>query len=569
VGDAAFETVRRRSVLKKPRRLRELVRSKQTVVLAGAHDALSAKLIEEAGFDGVWASSFGISASTKCLPDANVLTMTESLEAAKGMNEAVSIPLIADCDNGYGNALNVMRMVREYERAGIAGISIEDNPFPKKCSLYPGERPELVDRDEMAGRIHAAKSAQRTRDFFVIARTEALIAGLGMEEALGRAAAYEEAGADALLIHSKEPTPDEIRAFAARWAGKIPLVAVPTKYPDVSASELGRMGIKIVIFANQALRAAVTSMRSVLGEVRRRGSSGTVEKRITPLKEIFRLVGQPAFEADEQRFVRCYRRSPAAVILAAGVERKLWPLVSERPKAMLEIRGKTILERQTESLKKAGIERIAVVTGYKREKVKLPYILTLHNPRFAETHILYSLFRAEEFMKDKFLFLYGDVLFEETVLEKLLRSKDDVNLVVKRVLFRGAPGAARGAEGPGKAERDWVVARPARSGSGRGEEIAEIGHHLDPRQANGEFAGMALFSKRGAEIFRRTYRELAQRNGHRPFHNAPDLERAQFTDLIQELIDRGVRVNAVPILGGWMDIDTFEDYQKAWEGAGA
>src|SRR3989344_6656749 len=142
----------------KIRRFRELVTSKKPVLLAGAHDALSAKLIENAGFDAVWASSFGISPRSRCMPDANVLTMTEALEAAKGMNDAVSIPLIADCDNGYGNAHNVIRMVREYERAGIAGISIEDNPFPKKCSLFPGERPELVDIGEMAGRIHAART---------------------------------------------------------------------------------------------------------------------------------------------------------------------------------------------------------------------------------------------------------------------------------------------------------------------------------------------------------------------------------------------------------------------------
>src|SRR3990167_2649609 len=188
----------------KAARLRRLLRKKGPILLGGAHDALSAKLIEEAGFDAVWASSFGVSASTKCLPDANVLTMTEMLEAVKGMNEAVTIPVIADCDNGYGNAINVIRMVKEYERAGIAGISIEDNPFPKKCSLYPGERQELVDKDEMAGRIAAAKSTQVSPAFFVIARTEALIAGLGMEEALGRAAAYEAAGADAILIHSRQ-----------------------------------------------------------------------------------------------------------------------------------------------------------------------------------------------------------------------------------------------------------------------------------------------------------------------------------------------------------------------------
>src|SRR3989338_7656110 len=451
--------------MKNAKKFKQLLKSGKSALLAGAHDAISAKLIEEAGFDAVWASSFGISASAKCLPDANVLTMTEALEAAKGMNEAISIPVIADCDNGYGNALNVIRMVKEYERAGIAGISIEDNPFPKKCSLYPGERQELVDKDEMAGRIHAAVSTRETRDFFVIARTEALIAGLGMKEALSRAKSYEEAGADAILIHSRQSTPDEIREFAARWKGKIPLVAVPTKYPTIHRRELEKMGIKVIIFANQALRASVDAMRKTLTILRQKECLLPVEKDIVPLKEIFRLVGQPQYEENEAVFVKSYKKSPTAIIVAAGFEQNFWPLNSEKPKAMLEIKGKSILERQVEVLKKAGIQRIAVVTGYKKEKIHHPDILTFDNPDFRRTHILRSLFCAEPEMDDKFIFLYGDVLFEDFVIEKLLRAKGDINLVVKRL-----PGVSSGSSVNDKLEHDWVVA---------GDQVFSIGHHLD------------------------------------------------------------------------------------------
>ncbi len=537
--------------MKKAKKFRHLLRSRRSVLLAGAHDAISAKLIEEAGFDAVWASSFGISASTKCLPDANVLTMTEALEAAKGMNEAISVPVIADCDNGYGNALNVIRMVKEYERAGIAGISIEDNPFPKKCSLYPGERQELVDKDEMAGRIHAAVSTRADKDFFVIARTEALIAGLGMEEALLRAKAYEQAGADAILIHSRQSTPDEIREFASRWKGKVPLVAVPTKYPGVHRRELEKIGIKVIIFANQALRAAVGAMRETLKTMRQKECLQPVEKYIVPLKEIFRLVGQPKHEEDEAAFVKSYKRSPTAIIVAAGFEQNFWPLNSEKPKAMLEIKGKSILERQIEVLKKAGIHRIAVVTGYKREKIRHPDIITYHNPDFRQTHILQSLFSAEREMQDKFLFLYGDVLFEDFVIEKLLKARGDINLVVKRL-----PDASVGSSVNGKLEHDWVVA---------GEQVLAIGHHLRHTEANGEFAGLASFSKEGARTLRQAYHEISKKKRTAPFHNAATFKKAQFTDLIQELIDRKEKIHAVNVQSGWLDINTFADYQKAWQ----
>ena len=544
--------------MNKAQKLKELLKKNKKLVLGGAHDALSAKLIEEAGFDAVWASSFGVSASTKCLPDANVLTMTEMLEAVKGMNEAVSIPVIADCDNGYGNAINVIRMVKEYERAGIAGISIEDNPFPKKCSLYPGEHQELVDKDEMAGRIHAAVSTRQSKDFFVIARTEALIAGLGMQEALSRATAYEEAGASAILIHSRKSTPEEIREFASLWKGKIPLVAVPTKYPEVTSEELSKMGIKIVIFANQALRASVAAMKVVLKQIRRTDTTATVNGTLVGLDEIFRLVGQPVLEENEKKFVKNYKKGPAAVIVAAGFEKNFWPLNADKPKAMIEIKGKTLLERQVDLLHKCGVTRIAVVTGYKHEKVRLETIVTYHNPAYQKTHIVRSLFSAEPELQDKFIFLYGDVLFEDFVLEKLLKSKHDISLAVRPV----SAGRELQKNGFSKPERDWVTTEAGSS------TTRAVGHHLCLDDVNGEFLGLALFSKRGARVLRETYaRALKSRRSR--FHNASSFEKAQFTDLIQEMIDRGEKVHAVDVRGGWIDLNTFEDYRRAWETAKA
>src|SRR3989442_15359104 len=212
---------------------RLLLRGPGIVLAAGAHDALSAKIAEQAGFEAIWASGFGISA-VQAVPDANILTLTETLEAVRRIVDAVRIPVGADCDNGYGKAINVMRTASEFEPAGAAGICIEDNEFPKRCSFYSGVRRDLVPVEEHARKIEAATVARRDPGFAVIARTEALIAGLGLDEALARARAYARAGADAVLVHSKARDFGELASFARVWDGRVPLVAVPTTYPGVS-----------------------------------------------------------------------------------------------------------------------------------------------------------------------------------------------------------------------------------------------------------------------------------------------------------------------------------------------
>lgn len=185
----------------KSRILKNLFKKDGVIQIVGAHDGLSAKLVERNGFDGVWASGFEISTSYG-VPDANILTMSQFLERACEMNDAVAIPVIADCDTGFGNSNNVIYLVKKYESAGIAAITIEDKKFPKVNSYIPG-RQELAPVAEFVGKILAAKNAQRTKDFMVIARVEALIAGVGEKEALKRASAYANAGADAIFIHSK------------------------------------------------------------------------------------------------------------------------------------------------------------------------------------------------------------------------------------------------------------------------------------------------------------------------------------------------------------------------------
>ncbi|MEK7797247.1 MAG: isocitrate lyase/phosphoenolpyruvate mutase family protein, partial [Nitrospirota bacterium] len=529
----------------------------------GAHDALSAKLIERAGFDAIWASGFGISASLKCIPDGSFLTMTEQLDATRNMVEAAGIPVIADCDTGFGNALNVMRMVQDYEKAGIAGICIEDNVFPKRCSFYAGSRRDLVSADEHAGKVRAAKSAQSSPDFLVIARTEALIAGWGRDEALKRAEAYADAGADAVLIHSKSPTFDELRAVSQQWSGRVPLVVVPTIFGAVTADELERHNFKIVIFANQVIRTAIKAMRDTLDVLKKEGRAEAVGDRMVALQEVYDLVGVTQMEEDERRFLPVGAEKITAIIPAAGFEKQLLPLTQDKPKCLLDIKGKTILERQVATLNEVNIKNIAVVRGYQKDKIALPNLRYYDNDRYEETGELASIFCAEPELTGRCLLLYSDIIFETGILHKLLKSPADITIVVDQAWVdqRALP---RPHVKPDLVLMD--VPPPAGyrfvplDGPGR---MVRIGQHLDPEQAHGEFIGLAMFSERGTALLKSAYHAVSSQPAA-PFHEAPSLQKASLTDMLQELVTRGHEVSCLTIYKGWMEVDTFEDYQQAW-----
>lgn len=274
------------------------------VVVVGAHDALTARLIEQRGFDAVWVSGLGVSVAQLGVPDLNVMTFSEALEAAVRIDGATELPVIADCDNGYGGFLNVLRTAREYERAGIAGICLEDNVFPKRNSLLGAEvERELLPAAEHSRRIAAVKDRQDTPGFLVIARVEALIAGLGVAEAIDRASAYAAAGADAIVIHSRDRTLAEIEAFLARWRSVdrgVPLVAIPTLFPTFSARELAARGFSMVIFANQPLRGAVRAMEQVLDALRDEQRAAAADPYIDAVDHLFDLVRtREAIELDD------------------------------------------------------------------------------------------------------------------------------------------------------------------------------------------------------------------------------------------------------------------------------
>ena len=262
----------------------------QFVKVCGAFDVMSAKLAEMNGFDAVWASGFGIS-SARALPDAGIITMTELLDAVTFMADACNIPVIADCDTGYGGPNNVAHLVKKFENAGIGGICIEDKTFPKQNSLFKDGKQILISKRDFMAKLVAAKNAKNNDDFVIIGRVEALIADLGIEEALDRASAYEKAGADVIFVHSRKESPDEIFEFLKRWKGKIPIMIVPTAFPTVTLDEIKSHGVRMVVFAHQTTLAAFAAISDVVKQLSKINSLSELNTKMASMEDLFKLQG--------------------------------------------------------------------------------------------------------------------------------------------------------------------------------------------------------------------------------------------------------------------------------------
>ena len=294
---------------RKTTQFKKLLHSPQLEFLLEAHNGLSARIVEEAGFKGIWASGLSMAASLG-VRDNNEASWTQILETVEFMSDATSIPMLLDADTGYGNFNNVRRLVRKLQQRQIAAMCIEDKLFPKTNSFIDSEQQPLADLDEFAGKIKAAKDTQQDPDFCVVARIEALVAGWGQDEALRRAEAYHRAGADAILIHSKKPTADEVLAFKHAWRDTCPVVIVPTMYDNTPTPVFRDAGFSVVIWANHLLRSCVVTMQRAAAKIFRRQSVTTLDGTICSVKEVFRLQDADELKAAEQKYLP--QRSAAA-----------------------------------------------------------------------------------------------------------------------------------------------------------------------------------------------------------------------------------------------------------------
>jgi phosphoenolpyruvate phosphomutase len=288
--------------MKKTSQLKHLINSQNLEFLMEAHNGLSAKIVEETGFKGIWASGLSISAAMG-VRDNNEASWTQVLDVLEFMSDATSIPILLDGDTGFGNFNNARRLVKKLEQRQIAGVCIEDKQFPKTNSFLNSKAQPLADIDEFCGKIKAMKDTQTDQDFMVVARVEAFIAGWGLEEALRRAEAYRQAGADAILIHSKRSDIVEIESFMKEWKGRLPVVFVPTKYYRTPTSRFKELGANLVIWANHNLRASINAMKKISGQIFREESLVQAEGRIATIEEVFRLQRVDELQEAERKYL--------------------------------------------------------------------------------------------------------------------------------------------------------------------------------------------------------------------------------------------------------------------------
>jgi len=525
--------------------LRKLLLSPDLSFLMEAHNGLSAKIVEEAGFQGVWASGLSISASLG-VRDNNEASWTQFLEVLEFMADATSIPMLVDGDTGFGNFNNVRRLVRKLCDRGIAGVCIEDKLFPKTNSFI-GDHQPLADREEFCGRIRAGKDSQTDDDFSIVARVEALIAGQGLDEALRRAEAYHAAGADAILIHSKRSTASEIMTFMDHWDQRCPVVIVPTMYYATPTEAFREAGISTVIWANHNIRAAISAMREVSRRIHQDQSLASLERDLPTVKEIFRLTGQDELNEAEKRYLPV-RSCAHAIILAASRGESLGPLTENLPKCMIGIRGQPLLGRLVATLKERGIEDVAVVRGFAKDTIAVQGIGAIDNDEHASTGELFSLNCARDRLSGPTVVIYGDILLRPHILDGLMETPGEIVVAVDAFWQRRTPESIN--------HRDLIAADRVYSGNFLDEEpvtLRSIGTHEGGAEICGEFIGMVRFSAEGARIALAEIDAMAAEGL---------LRTADLPELLNRLARR-ITVHVHYVTGYWLDVDTLRDLDDA------
>jgi len=532
--------------MKKTTRLKGLFKDPKLSFLLEAHNAVSAKIAEEAGFEGIWASGLCLSASMG-VRDNNELSWTQVLDILEFMSDATSVPILLDGDTGYGNFNNMQRLVRKLEQIGIAGVCIEDKLFPKTNSFIRSNDQALADIDEFCGKIKAGKDAQKDADFRIVARIEALIAGLGLGEALKRAEAYKRAGADAILIHSKRSDPSEVFAFAKEWAGRLPLIVVPTTYYSTPTNLFRKNRISTVIWANHMMRCSISAMQGAAGIIHKEEAVTGLEDRIAPVSEVFRLQGVKELLEAEEKYLNRFSRKANALILAASRGKELGGLTESKPKAMIRISGKPILQRLVEDLNEQGIKDITVVAGYKPEAIKIKGIDIIRNPGYSKSLDLASLGLVLGRIKDNTVITYGDVIVRRYIIRNLLESENPLSIVVDSNI---AHKLAKGVKG------DYVLCSEPDDLRSSGSRIILLRAPGLPkrRKVNGQWIGMLKANLEGKKWIEEAYGQLRKEKGFLKY---------SVTNLLDKIASNGHKVDVIYTDGNWLDVNSIDDIEKA------
>jgi phosphoenolpyruvate phosphomutase len=532
--------------IKKTTALRNLLTSPQTEFILEAHNGISAKIVEEAGFKGIWGSGLAMSAQFG-VRDNNEASWTQVVDMLEFMSDATNIPILLDGDTGYGDFNNMRRLVKKLEQRNIGGVCIEDKLFPKTNSFIGGERQPLADVEEFCGKIKAGKDIQLDDDFSIVARVEALIAGWGMEEALRRAEAYRLAGADAILMHSKISRPDEILTFAKEWAGRSPLVIVPTKYYSTPTDVFRQAGISLVIWANHLIRSAVASMQETARVIYQSESLIDCEDQIATVSELFRLQGADELLQAEKRYMTAANNSNA-IILGASRGEQLDALTEEMPKVMLPIAGKPLLRHLLDEFKKEGVNDITVVAGYKAEAIDVQGIKIVTNPDYADSGELTSLVCALDEIKDDTLILYGDLLFRRYVLDDLLNADGEIIVVIDSAPINEQNGNINDLAYCARSDDRALFSRDIQL-----EQVSRE-HDWHGRQPDGRWIGMLRVTGAGGDKLRSVLNKLREHS---------NFAKMALPDLLNCMIAEGHAVTVLYINGHWLDVNNLDDLRRA------
>ena len=530
--------------MKKTTQLKRIINSSELEFIMEAHNGLSAKIVEQAGFKGIWGSGLSISAAMG-VRDNNEASWTQVLEVLEFMSDATTIPILLDGDTGYGNFNNMRRLVNKLEQRNIAGVCIEDKIFPKTNSFISGEAQPLADADEFCGKIKAAKDSQLDNDFVVVARVEAFIAGWGLKEALKRAEKYRQAGADAILVHSKKSDCSDIESFMKEWSNRHPIVIVPTKYYSTPTDEFRELGISLAIWANHNLRTSIRSMQKISKQIYDDQSLINVEDNIVPVSEVFRIQGAQELKEAEKKYLPATGKNINAIILAASKGENFAGLTDDIPKALLPVNGKPILESQVETLNAAGIKDINVVVGFKKDKINFVNIKKIDNDFFNSTTELHSLYLARDQIKGDTLISYGDIVYKSYVLNDLLNDTNDIVLVADADFIKT------------ESYKDFIQTDTSYSKKVFFQKInlKNISSNLDSKKINGEFIGIWKVNFHGAKLIRETLVKLSKKD---------NFAAMRMSDLFNEVLKEH-KIAIRFIKGSWLDVDTIVDLQKVGE----
>ncbi|MGD2066700.1 MAG: phosphoenolpyruvate mutase [Candidatus Bathyarchaeota archaeon] len=554
------------------RKLGALLSSKQLIRAVEVHNGASSLVANEAKielgtngkretleFDALWASGFTDSTS-KGLPDTEVVSIDSRFNTIEQIVNVTRKPVIVDGDTG-GEITRFEYFIGKLERLGVSAIVIEDKVYPKRNSLDSNSIQKLEEPQLFAEKIRTGKKATLSKDFLIFARIESLIAGCTVEDALFRAEKYLLAGADGIVIHSRETNPVRVLKFAKEYAtlcNKLgfskPLICIPTTYNTITEEELKEHGFNIVIYANHLMRASIKSMQDICKLILLKGRAFETGPYCTPVNKILSMVGFPEINERDKRLAK---QSKAKVIIIGAGEPKETIAVG-LPTAMLEVNGKTIIQRQLDVLKQCGITDVTVVRGYKKEKFDVKDAKFYDVDDYSQGS-LHSLFTSRTEMDDGFILIFSDILFDESIIIKLLKSKEDIVLVADASYPFHRHEIDKELDLIIGKQKDGFYREPS---IGIEKEMSFIGKKIKKEIATHEFIGIAKFSKYGAQDLIEVYN--ACKNNHKgKFHESESFDTASIVAMLQEMIERGFKIHYIETNKGWMEIHNKKDYEMA------